>query len=440
MSNSKIFCNVPWTNVHIYWDGSFGACCSEKEPPYPKEQWDNFNLRTHTVQDWFNLAPMKELRREMLGDSTIHSCRGCTFEESKGYESRRIKENFKTIIFTKQSFDRSYRESNWHERFESARTGADQQSPIDWHVDWGNECNLSCKMCRPIASSIIAGKYRKWNIEFPERKNWTSDPQAWNNFIASVNSSTIRRMHFMGGEPMLSKRFKELVDYLIATERNKTMSISFVTNGTILEQAFIDKLKTFKTFDIEISLESFSDNNHYIRQGLGNSTSLTVNNIKTLSAQQTDSFHVVLRSVPQLLNVNNYNEYIDTAWESRLPIQGIPLTSPDYLAIKVLPLQLRQTFVDRYQQVIYKIKKTPLTKFTTFTTGRDVSRLDLQLVNEAEAIISMLQEPEPDNVLELRAELCSWLQRWDNEFGLTAYDYYPEYRDFLQNIGYGISS
>ena len=52
----------------------------------------------------------------------------------------------------------------------------------------------------------------------------------------------------------------------------------------------------------------------------------------------------------------------------------------------------------------------------------------------------MLQEPEPDNVLELRAELCSWLQRWDNEFGLTAYDYYPEYRDFLQNIGYGISS
>jgi MoaA/NifB/PqqE/SkfB family radical SAM enzyme len=295
-------------------------------------------------------------------------------------------------------------------------------------------------MCRPVASSVIAGKYKKWNMEFPERKNWTSDSQAWDNFIASVDSSTIRRMHFMGGEPMLSKRFKELVDYLIATERNKTMSISFVTNGTILDQQFIDKLKTFKTFDIEISLESFSDNNHYIRQGLGNSTQLTVNNIKTLSAQQTDKFHVVLRSVPQLLNVNNYNEYIDTAWELQLPIQGIPLITPYYLAIKVLPLQLRQTFIDRYQQVIYKIKKNPLTKFTTFTTGRDVSRLDLQLVNEAEAIIRMLQEPEPDNVLELRAELCSWLQRWDNEFGLTAYDYYPEYQEFLQNIGYGIPS
>jgi sulfatase maturation enzyme AslB (radical SAM superfamily) len=435
MANQKIFCNVPWTNTHIYWDGSFGACCSEKNRPYANSEWATYNLKNLTINEWHNSVPMKQMRQGILGHEPLPQCQGCYHEESHGYESRRIKENFKSVIFTEQAFDKSYDQTSWHDRFESAKSHSDVADPIDWHVDLGNECNLACKMCHPGASSIIASKYRTWGLPADFRKNWTNDDESWRNFITSIDNTPVNRIHFMGGEPMLSKRFRTLIKYLLGAGRTE-ISMSFVTNGTIYDQEIIDDLKKFRSFDLEISLESFSDNNHYIRQGLGDSTARTVNNIRMLISQQTEKFHVILRSVPQLLNVNNYYEYIQWAWDHQVAVQGIPLIRPAYLAINVLPPDIKQFLIPRYQKVKQYIQNHKSTDFATLTTGRDVSRLDLQLLRECDAIITLLQAPEPENVWSLRAELASWMMRWDNEFDLDAREFYPEYLEFFNSIGY----
>lgn len=432
MPNKKIFCNVPWTNTHIYWDGSFGACCSEKSKPYSESQ--TFNLKQLTVSEWHNSEPMKQFRLNIHKDNQLPQCQGCYYEEQHGYESRRIKENFKSVIFTEQAFDKSYQQSGWYNRFESAKELANITAPIDWHVDLGNECNLACKMCEPKASSLIADKYRKWGLWSNNKTNWVNDSDSWNNFISSVDSTPINRIHFMGGEPMLSKRFRELVDHLINTNRTD-MSISFVTNGTIRDQQFIDKLKKFRSFDIEVSLESISNNNDYIRQG--SNIQETLANIQDLISQQDDHFHVVLRSVPQLLNINNYDQYILWAWNHQVAIQGIPLIQPAYLKVSVLPLELRKTFVKKYQQVRELIASQATTTFATMTTGRDPSRLDIQLIRECDSMIALLESPEPDNIESLRLTLNEWLTRWDQEYKLDARLYYPEYKEFFESIGYG---
>lgn len=434
MANQKIFCNVPWTNIHIYWDGSFGACCSEANKPYTS---GDYNLKNMTVDQWYNSAPMKQLRQDIQGEAALSMCAVCTKEESYGYESRRIKENFKSVIFTKNAFSKSMEQSPWRDRFESAMVNADQKNPIDWHVDLGNECNLSCKMCKPEASSIISSKYRKWNIQFEDRKNWVNDPVSWDNFITSIANTPINRLHIMGGEPMLSKKFKELVDYLLETNRTD-MSISFVSNGTIQDQSLIDKLKKFRSLDIEISIESFAETNHYIRQGIGDSTTATVEHLKLLISQQTDTFHVVLRSVPQLLNINSYDQYIKWAWDSKVSVQGIPLIRPAYLAINVLPLSIRQQLILNFVKTIEYIQQTPNAVKNVLATGRDISRLDVQLINECQSMIALLNQPEPHNVNELRAQLADWLMRWDKEFNLNAFEFYPEYTEFLNEIQYNV--
>jgi molybdenum cofactor biosynthesis enzyme MoaA len=377
---------------------------------------------------------MKQFRADIHGNELLPQCRGCYYEEHHGYESRRIKENFKSVIFTEQAFEKSYQQSSWYDRFESAKEAADIVPPIDWHVDLGNECNLACKMCEPRASSLIADKYRKWGLWSNNKTNWVNDPDSWDNFISSVDSTKINRIHFMGGEPMLSKRFRELVDHLIDTNRTD-MSISFVTNGTIRDQQFIDKLKKFRSFDIEISLESINRNNDYIRQG--SNTQETLANINDLINQQDSHFRVVLRSVPQLLNINNYDQYILWAWNSRVAIQGIPLIHPDYLKVSVLPIELRKTFVKQYQQAREIIESQGTTKFSTITTGRDPSRLDMQLIRECDSMIALLESPEPNNVESLRSNLNQWLTRWDQEYKLDARIYYPEYKEFFESIGYG---
>jgi hypothetical protein len=71
-------------------------------------------------------------------------------------------------------------------------------------------------------------------------------------------------------------------------------------------------------------------------------------------------------------------------------------------------------------------------------TGRDTSRLEQLLIGECQSIIEMLNQPEPDNVEQLRQDLVFWLMRWDKVFNLNAYDYYPEYKEFFQEYGYRI--
>lgn len=388
-----------------------------------------------SVSSWYNSIPMQQFRKNIQSVTPIPACQGCRREEQHSYESRRIKENFKSVIFTEQAFDRSYQQSPYHSEFERT-DGTTTKKPIDWHVDLGNECNLACKMCEPAASSRISDQYMKWQlIDQSANRNWTQDAQSWNNFTNSVLAvPDLNRLHFMGGEPLLNKRFIELLDFLIDNKRTG-ISISFVSNGTLINPVLIEKLKHFRTFDIEISIESISNNNDYIRQG--SYVQDTMKNIMWLKEQQSEQFHLVMRSVPQLLNVNNYHQYLQWAWENQLPVQGIPLIEPDYLQISVLPFALRAKIKQRYVDVAERLdQQRPA--IATLITGRNVSGLAQQLLRECRSVIYMLDAPEPANVQELRSQLAKWLMRWDQVYKLNAFDYYPEYQEFLNEIQYTV--
>ena len=97
MANKKIFCNVPWTNMHLYWDGTYGACCSERMPPIGTK----YNIKNTSLINWYSSDTIKSFRSRILSDNQLPECNGCYIEESNGHESRRIKENFKSVIFTK---------------------------------------------------------------------------------------------------------------------------------------------------------------------------------------------------------------------------------------------------------------------------------------------------------------------------------------------------
>jgi len=430
MPDQRIFCNVPWTSTHIYWDGSFGLCCSEREQPHTDPA--KYNIKRMTVGQWYNTEPMQAKRGAIHGSAPINGCRDCYREEAHGHESRRIRENFKTVIFTEQAFDRSYQQSPMRDAF----TTVTDRQPIDWHIDLGNECNLACKMCYPRASSKISSIYQKWQlIDATANRNWTADDQAWTSFKTSIlETKNLNRLHFMGGEPMLSKRFIELLDFLIEHKLTH-ISVSFVSNGTMAYNEAVARLKQFKSCDIEISIESVEDNNHYIRQG--SNTADVKRTIVELAQHQSDTFNIVLRTVPQLLSINNYDELIRWALQHKLAIVSIPLTEPDYLQISVLPKAIRTVLIPKYQALLTQLNQLAPDR-VELTTGRNASNIEQMLARHTEAIINMLSAPEPDRAVELRQQLITWLIRWDKEFGLDAREFYPEYREFLLEHGYQV--
>jgi hypothetical protein len=135
--------------------------------------------------------------------------------------------------------------------------------------------------------------------------------------------------------------------------------------------------------------------------------------------------------------VNNYFNLIEFAHKNNLIIQSIPLTDPEYLAINILPKNIRLNLLQKYEETKNKILSTS-TSFKTLTTGRDATRLDQQWVKECETIMSMLKEPEPENVDVLRKNLVFWMTKWDKVFNLNAFEFFPEYSDFLQDCGYRV--
>jgi sulfatase maturation enzyme AslB (radical SAM superfamily) len=432
MANKDIFCAVPWHNSHLYWDGTYGACCSERVKPLGEQK----NIKDTNIVQWYNSDTMRNFRLRILGDEKLPECQGCYHEEQNGHESRRIRENFKVAIFTKQAFQKSFAQTNWYSKFlHSSNLGDTDSLPIDIHLDFGNECNLACKMCNPNASSRISNYYNKWHITSNKFDNWTNSDSLYQKLLDNIKlTPKLNRIHIMGGEPTINKRFYSFIDWLI--ENNyKDLSFSFVSNGTIINEELIKKLQFFKSSDVEISLESIHSNNHYIRQG--SQTTTVLNNIFKLLEYKSSTFNIVLRSVPQLLSVNNYNEYIEFAHKHNLSIQSVPLLDPEYLSIKLLPYKLKQQLTSKYQQTKKNILSNT-SSFQTLTVGRDTSRLDQQLVKECDTVISMLNEPEPENVVELRSQLVTWMMRWDKVFDLNAFTFFPEYKEFLQDCGYRI--
>lgn len=434
MANQKIFCAVPWSNHHFYWDGTYGVCSSETHRP--KQQ---YNLNDTSLIQWYDSDAMRDFRCRIQGDEQLPECRVCYKEEAEGHQSRRIKENYKLGIFTEHTnntFQQSFKQSEWFSKINA--DGATDLLPLDWHIDLGNECNFACKMCIPEASSKIASAYKSWNIEYNRKPNWVNFDASWQQLLENLDTvkQRLNRIHIIGGEPLVNKKFHQLVDWLL--ENNyKHISISTVTNGTNVTQEIVDKFKQFRLAHFEISAESINRTNDYIRQGC-EYTKLW-ETIYFLAEQQSDNFQLVLRSAPQLLSVNDYYSYLLRAYRLGLAVDSVPLSYPTYMAIDVLPWEIRQDLKPKYQEVLIELEKDITEKsFNTLAIGRDTSRLAQLLARECRAIIAMLDSPTPDDVDELRYKLVEWMQRWDAKYNLNAIEFYPEYEQFFRHYGYTV--
>ena len=434
MANKSIFCNVPWTNIHVYWDGSYGMCCSEKDKPYDAAETYRYNLSVMPMHEWYNSLPVRSFRQKILSSEPIPACAACYSEEAVGHESRRIRENFKSAIFTEKAFERSYLQSPWVDKFEHSRSGnsLEDHVPIDWHIDFGNECNLACKMCDEEASSSIASTLRRHGLTDVQPKvTWTKNKKAWANFLAAVDAMPINRLHVMGGEPVMMKKYHEFIDYLVDNKRFE-ISLSFVSNGTIIDQSLIDKLKLFRNVDIEISIETMDKSNDYIRQG--STIEQMRSNLSNLIAQQDDKLQIVLRTVPQLLSISRYVDVIRYAWENKIVIEPIPLTQPASMRIDVLPWQFRQQYVADLEALRDAI--TDEITFNSVLNGRSKGTLPMKLSGQCDAMIKMLQAPTNRNAGELRSELIKHCQFWDKEYKLNIDDYLPELASMFKEWGY----
>lgn len=410
--NDNVTCISPWYELRIDADGSMRSCHAISQSFSEKS-----NL---SFLDWFNNGKEVTNIRNSISDGNEYlSCKSCYDNEKNNLISFRQRRNFQAAIYQGKYFKESLIQSPAYKRM----TGNQKIHPAFMHVTLSNLCNLKCRMCFPAYSSQLTDAYKKINWiskDTPTLVDWTTDDNKWNEFLELVkNNDNLMSLHFMGGEPLYHKRFYEFIDWSI--ENNKTdYHLTFVTNGTIYKEEFFEKLKKFKSVQIEISVENMHVSNDYIRMGSDFKT--TQENILKYNGH---GIPIILRTVPQALSIGNYDTIIDFAIENKLVFDSNILYNPAHLKCFILPKSEKTLIAD-------KIRSKYIHILSANNDRNDVAmiRSFIGLKRHIESLLVSLEETEPTDIEELRYKFVEHNKQLDRVSELKFTDVYPELLNF----------
>ena len=436
--NKDIFCNAPWYELQIYWDGSLGFCCQEDHQLYPDNMKKHYNVAAMSIQNWVDSEPMRAARLMMFDHTRNSVCRRCYNEEDHSDSSRRHKCNQKSVIFTRTNFKESYEQSPGHDRFESSRiTGAHAGLPIDLHIDLGNYCNLTCKMCRPQASSSIAVQYVKWGVPGAQQfvgTDWTKNDKVWHRVLEEIAAiPKLTNIHFMGGETLITPRFEDFVDYMLAKDRTD-LCFSFVTNGTAFNESLLNKLKKFRRVGIEVSIETVTNHNAYQRQGT-DTDQVLVNIQRYLTHCNGSSITLTARPAISALTIGNYASLLRYCMEHQIIVKGLLVSTPVFLNPCILPDAAREGYQQSYKDIITNYHLDQVDHTVDYNES-DLNQLDRIIKNQVVQCLNLLDAPRLPNSDALLTEMVAWCRKWDDVHGYNALELYPELKDEFIARGY----
>jgi sulfatase maturation enzyme AslB (radical SAM superfamily) len=280
-------------------------------------------------------------------------------------------------------------------------------------------------MCWSGASSRIATQYVLWGHEDHRRylgTDWTKDSVVWDRFLDELLTiPKLKNIHFMGGETLLTPKFEEFVDFMIAHERFD-ISLSFVTNGTVYKPELIEKLKKFPRVGIEISIETTTEHNDYIRQG--SHVEEVIDIIKKYKQLCLGSdVSVTLRPSISALSIGYYHTLLKFALEEKLLIKSLIVTNPPYLNPNILPQTIRDKYLMPYIEILRELNDIDI---KNDYNESDINNYSQSVKQQAQQVkLILCNEPIKFN----KSELMFWCNRWDQEFGFNMLKLYPEFNE-----------
>lgn len=356
-------CMAPWAAISTDVNGSIRPCCRFSQPQKQVDHIMPF-MKDGTLEELWNSEPLKKLRQTFIDGKTPHECRQCINEEKSGLWSYRQEMN---------SFLEKY--PHQKERYDFTKT----ESPPPFYIDLKltNVCNLKCRMCSPMASSLIQKENEK---EFGEKGD---DYWHANKIVETYNEDSFKKwlpnidyIVFTGGEPFVGKENKDLIKLIIDEGHASKIDLHFNTNGMVMPSAMIDMLLKFKNVNIAFSVDDIGKRLNYHRHGAD--WELIKKNIQKVPLDKN------LR-IAIYCTVNNYNIwYLEEAIEEFKKLT--PNVSydfvyePAFLSPRCLNSLIKKELVEKYSdkkeydKIIKYINSTPLDKTTEFHD--QIRRLD----------------------------------------------------------------
>lgn len=255
LTESKVFCIYPWTHLHAWPTGQAFPCCMSE----PEGQVGD--CKTQTLEQIWNGDGMRQLRVNMLSESTSVACTRCYEQDDSGFFSGRKSANkhhghlINRILETK--------EDGTLDRFHMTY----------WDIRFSNLCNLSCRSCGHIFSSSWYQDQAKL-----AGSNWASknkvlnyagrtETDIWEQLVPHLDY--VEQIYFAGGEPLMMEEHYNILDEL---ERRGRFDVRLIYNTNFTHVKLKDRMvfdywKKFDSVAVGASLDAMGPRAEYIRKG-----------------------------------------------------------------------------------------------------------------------------------------------------------------------------
>ena len=262
--------------------------------------------------------------------------------------------------------------------------------------------------------------------------DWTRDDQVWQGFLQQlVDLPGLNNIHFMGGETLLTGRFEDLVDHLIAHDQTH-VCLSFVTNGTVFKPELMVKLKHFRRVGIEVSIETIDAHNAYQRQGTD--TEMVLANLDRYQDLCNGS-NITLTARPAVsaLTIGSFPGLLQYCLDRKLVVKSLLVNNPRFLDAVILPDQVKQQYLVGYQTLIDQLSSIQVPQDYNASDPNNHARI---VKDQVQMCVNILNRPAPDDAEDLRRLMVEHCSKWDQVYGYDARALYPELTEVWTRYGY----
>jgi len=334
---NKNFCIRPFNSVYVDTDGSVSTCCKIYRSNIKFKGKHDYNLKTDSIQDFWNSDFRKKLMESFLKGEHPSECKKCWDDEKKGLKSLRQFTNTQYgIIGNKDPKD-----------YLTILKKLDLTNPEDYNLNITNLCNLKCYMCRGQQSSRLLVENADLGIDQLNQKDYEVDDQRLDYFITQIIENNVTHLALQGGEPLLSPKILELLHKLSTQPNARKMSVLITTNATIYNKKIFDMLVKFGSVKIVFSIDGVDKVNDYLR--FPSKFDDIKSNVESFKKLPNATF--MITCVVQNINLLCIKEMIEFAHEMSIHLTLSTLEGPAYLYLGVLPEPTKKKALEKLQRV-----------------------------------------------------------------------------------------
>ncbi len=338
-------CAYFWNSICIRTNGRLVPCCMYDD----MEEAPNLKDFSGHIEQAYNSRLFKDMRRKSLNGEGVVGCGNCYFREKATGKSMRKRAN-----------------EDWSESYNDDVSSLKNVISAEFFV--GNVCNLKCNMCDPKFSNLLAKDHFKLGLVDSE----LTQPFE-NDYRETVkNLPNLKRIKFVGGEPLVNKAHWELLAS-IPSEQASQMCLEYATNCTIFpNQQQLKIWEKFKGLEIFLSIDGMGKTTEYIR--FPSKWSKVEENAKKYSALLKDKQNCTLgiNCVVSIYNISDLRRFVEWS-QKNLPNLVDPhgnstlifsnLLHPEHLSIINLPDSVKRELLDLYpDDEIYSYVRSFLTE------------------------------------------------------------------------------